>query len=403
MKKYLTELTPVAEVARIVDIVPRISEVVEVPTWEAVGMVLAEDAKAPIDVPPAPRAAYDGYAIPSSEAPGRFRVVAKYLAGEGLGSRVGRGEAAYVAVGAYLPEGTDAVVPEEEARVVGDYVEIPRPVKPWENVDPRGSIAIAGSVIRKRGTVLGPVDVAALLDVGVGSVLVYRRVRVAIIATGNEVIKPSKPSDVLEAVKGGRVVETSASLVEWLLRTLHPYTEVVHRSLEPDDPARLSKLVTDLLTRVDVIITTGGTGPSETDAFYQLGIEALARGFEMRPGKPTSIALIGGKPLIALSGFPTSAMHGFLRVASPIIAAMANAATRPAMYTGLARFDGEVGGRRAQMVRVVAEYRGAELWVRPVEAKHHSFSIDADGVALLPPGGVNRGEIVEVLLWRAPR
>ncbi|WP_243679030.1 hypothetical protein [Vulcanisaeta distributa] len=119
-----------------------------VPVWESMGRVLSRDVVVPIDVPPRPKAAYDGYAVRSqdvSKAPIRLRLVGYVRIGEVSSIEVGPMETAYVTTGAYLPSGADAVVPEEFVDVVSDNeVVINKPVKPWENVDPAGDFARRG-------------------------------------------------------------------------------------------------------------------------------------------------------------------------------------------------------------------------------------------------------------------
>ena len=169
--RYLSGLNPVAKVAEVLPLVKRIDQVEKVATWDAVGRVVAKDVTAPHDYPPLPRASYDGYAVNSEATPGRFRVVGTVLVGQYRRDiEVKPGEAVYVTVGAFLPEGADAVVPEEAVEREGDFVVVKSKFEKYANVDPPGSYVRKGTVMASQGTVLTPFDVVGLLDVGITAV-----------------------------------------------------------------------------------------------------------------------------------------------------------------------------------------------------------------------------------------
>lgn len=214
-----------------------------VPVWESMGRVLSRDVVVPIDVPPRPKAAYDGYAVRSqdvSKAPIRLRLVGSISIGEVPSIKVGTMETAYVTTGAYLPDGADAVVPEEFVDVVSNNeVVINKSVKPWENVDPTGDFARKGEVVLREGTVIMPWDIPALLELGIGEVWVRRRVRIFVVATGSELIEVKTPGEVLSAIINGKVVESTASFVRNYISMYVPYAEVVGRTIVPDDQEQL--------------------------------------------------------------------------------------------------------------------------------------------------------------------
>lgn len=262
-----------------------------VPVWESMGRVLSRDVVVPIDVPPRPKAAYDGYAVRSqdvSKAPIRLRLVGYVRIGEVSSIEVGPMETAYVTTGAYLPSGADAVVPEEFVDVVSDNeVVINKPVKPWENVDPAGDFARrGGEVALREGTVIMPWDIPALLELGIGEVWVRRRVRIFIVATGSELIEAKAPNEVLDAIINGKVVESTASFIGNYVRMYIPYAEVVGKSIVPDDQEAIRNAVMKALDMADIVITTGGTGPSGIDYVYEvtksLNPRIYIRGLRMR-------------------------------------------------------------------------------------------------------------------------
>ncbi len=414
MVRYLGRLTPVEEaVEKLRRRLPGGVETLELPVWEAVGMVVAEDIVLDHDFPPRPRSAYDGYAVRSEDTPGRLRVVGEATIGtivEGL--RIGPGEAVYVTTGAYLPEGADTVVPEEEARVEGDYIVVEKEYPRWRNVDPPGSIARRGQVLVPAGTVLTAPDVVGLLDVGVAEGVFYRRLRVAIIETGNELFKPTTPGDTKARVLRGEVVATTGDLILWFIVEYMPWVEVIDTVLLPDNLDALTWYIQRLLDHVDVVLVTGGTGPSEIDLFYRLpeavGGELVVRGLYVKGGRPTSALVVGGKLVLGLSGHPLSALHGMIRLAYPVLAHMGGASRPPALPVYTAKLAEPVKKGRPRPVKVTLEVRDGTLWARPLPGNLQLSSANvglalADGIALVEARDYTVGEEVPVLAFRMPR
>lgn len=402
--RYLKEPSPISRIAELVAQIKPIEDVLTLPTWDATGFVLAKDVIMPHDYPPRPRAAYDGYAVNSAETPGEFKLAGSILVGQYREIRAEPGETYYVTVGAFIPEGTDAVVPEEAAVREGDRVSIPRKYSKYDNVDPPGSYASKGALLAKRGQVLTVFDVVAFLDVGITKVKVFRKPRIAIFSTGDELIKPPvDPDEAAELVLKGKVIESTGSLVEWYIRSFMPYVEISERRVMGDDNEALKRAIDDVLPKVDAVIITGGAGPSEIDHFYKLGLPGI-RGFRMKPGRPTSIALVGNKVVFGLSGYPISALHGTVRIVEPVMRKMANVASGPAGAWVYATLAVDVTGELAQFVRAKAEYKDGEIVATPLKTKHHSFTDpEASGILLIPPGGAKRGDRVPMLIYRDVR
>ena len=159
---------------------------------EAAGRVLAEDIAADRDYPPFPRSARDGFAVRAADLPGELRVIGEVRAGEAFASSAGAGEAVEIMTGAPVPDGADAVVMVEHTERSGDSVRIDRSIGSGDNFTPRGSEARGGDVVLSGGVRIGYAEVALLATVGRISVLVYRRPRVAIVATGDEIVEPGE-------------------------------------------------------------------------------------------------------------------------------------------------------------------------------------------------------------------
>jgi len=415
--RYLQRLTPVHEAIEAVKKHVRpVEEKERLPVWEAVGRVLAEDLVAPHDFPPRPRAAYDGYAVRSDDTPGRLRVIGEATIGKiDIEFRVEPGTAAYVSTGAYLPEGADTVVPEEAVRREGEYIVVDKHFQKGKNIDPVGSYARRGQKLLPRGYVLTMLDAVGLLDIAVTEATVYRRLRVGIIATGTEIFEPRDPVEARERILRGEVAETTAKLVEHLVKRYTPWTEVAWRVLFPDDIDAIAWWLERQARGLDLVLMTGGTGPSNVDPFYQLaeklGGRVIFRGLFVKGGRPTSAMLLpNGALLIALSGHPVSAMHGFIRLVYHVLKYMggvARAAEPP--LQARARLAAPIRAKRPQPVKVklrVASDGVLEAEPLPLERQLSSVTVsnvEADAVAITAEAReYQKGEWVPVHVYREP-
>jgi molybdopterin molybdotransferase len=415
--RYLERLTPVPEAVEAVKkAVKPVSETEELPVWEAVGRVLAEDLAAPHDFPPRPRAAYDGYAVRSEDTPGKLRLIGEATIGRiDVGVRVEPGTAVYVSTGAYLPEGADTVVPEEAVKLEDGYVVIEKHFQAGKNIDPVGSYVRRGQVLLPKGSVLTWLDVVGLLDVAVTRARVFRQVRVGIIATGTELFEPRDPVEAEERILRGEVAETTAKLVQSLVERYTPWAKVVWRVLLPDHVETIAWYLERQARGLDLVILTGGTGPSEVDPFYQLaeklGGEVLFRGLFVKGGRPTSAMLLpGGTLVVALSGHPVSALHGFVRLVYHVLKHMGGvvrAGEPPLQAT--ARLSAPIRAKRPQPVKVrlrIAEDGALEAEPLPHERQLSSVTVsnvEADAIAVTREARIyEKGENVPIHVYREP-
>ncbi|NPA96631.1 MAG: molybdopterin molybdotransferase MoeA [Crenarchaeota archaeon] len=283
----------------------------------AVSRVCARDYESPIDVPPAPSSAVDGYAVRSVDTFGASRSSPIELA---LGSECREGVASRVFTGDRLPPGCDAVVMMEDAEDLGDRVLIYRAVPSYANVRRAGEDIRRGEVIARRGVVLRPWHVAALAACGFSDVEVFERLRIGVLVVGSEVREPSYG---VEAYSKGLVLNSSGPLVLAALRELG-FVEATYLGIARDDPREIASMVSRALENAHAVVTVGGTGPSSRDvtarAIEALGGEVVVRGIAIRPGRPTSAAVVDGKPVFMLSGFPVAAFVGLTYFALPALA-----------------------------------------------------------------------------------
>ncbi len=300
-------------------------EAESMPILEALGRVLAEDIASDMDVPPLDNSAMDGYAVraadilsASRESPVALCVVADLAAGRVLEQAMGAGEAARIMTGAPVPPGADAVVPFEDARREGNQVEILEALPKGRNVRRAGEDVRKGDIVLRVGAVLRPQEIGMLASVGRREVRVIRRPRVAILATGDEVVEPG------EEVGSGKI------------RNINSYTNAAQVLKYGGLPLLLgvARDRTDELTGkirqgldagADLFLTSGGVSVGDFDLVKKvLAAEGRINFWwvNMKPGKPMAFGTIRGVPLLGLPGNPVAAMISFELFARPMILKM---------------------------------------------------------------------------------
>jgi molybdopterin molybdotransferase len=383
-----------------------------IPLEHCLNRVLAKDIVAPRDVPDFDRAAMDGYAVISADVlgasqtnPAILRVVGRAGVGSPPGSlRISEGEAVAVATGSPLPEGADAVVMVEHTRAISDSeIEVYSPVTPGENVQAAGEDVRAGEVILARGTKLRPWDLGMLAALGIASVEVVRRPRVAIISTGDELSEPGEPG------RPGAILNSSRFILSAMVEELGGVP--VYLGIARDSLDDIRSRISEGLRACDAVLITGGTSVGEgdlvPDAINSLGEPGMiAHGISIRPGMPTGLAAIGGKPIISLSGYPVAAMIGFMALARPLILALLGSKGDPIprIRARMARRVASSGARTFVRVRVKRS-AGGDYWAEPLRSSGSgviSSVVKADGLVVIPERreGIEEGEEVEVELLR---
>lgn len=386
-------------------------DVIEVNIQDALGLPVAEDVVAPLDVPPFDRSAVDGYAVRSSDTlgatllnPVRLRIVGEVQAGDDPSRlpRVGEGEAATIYTGAPLPPGADAVVMAEDASRVGEYVEVKRQVTPYMNVSRKGEDFTKGKIVIRRGYKVQPWHVGALASLGIRKIKVFRRLKVAVLSTGSEVVELDDP----RAGTPGTIINSTKPMLISLLR--QDGFEPIDMGTVPDDADMIKSKISEGLRVADAIITTGGTSLGAydlvPDVIARMG-KVLFNGVRMRPGKPTGAGIINGKPVFMLSGFPVASLTGYITFVRPTLRHMTGTPEDPVPIVKgkITRRVANVAGIRTYLrVRVYPNERG-ELMVEPLAITASgvlSTLTDANAILVLNENveGYDAGDEVEVML-----
>jgi molybdopterin molybdotransferase len=295
-----------------------------VPLDSAAGRVLAAEVRSDVDLPPFEKSAMDGYAVHSADfrSAGDERVlpvVGESRAGAPLGRAVPAGSCAAIYTGAELPEGCDAVVMVERSQAAesGRVVLRDRP-EPGQHVCHRGQDLARGDLALEPGRRLRDVDLAVLASVGCEPVPVFRRPRVAVLTSGDELVEPSRAPGVGE-IREGNTLHLAAM-------ARRAGAEVVRRAIVRDDPAELEAAFAAALESCDALITTGGVSMGRYDlvgeALEKLGVAPVFHRVAIKPGKPLWFGVRGSTPVFALPGNPVSCLVNFTLFVRPALQRM---------------------------------------------------------------------------------
>lgn len=293
------------------------------------GRVLSSDVHALCALPSFDSSAMDGWAVCG---PSPWRVVGDVAAGHPLGRALQSGETVRIATGAVVPAGADAVLRWEDAQVDSDVVT--GTVSAGTDIRPAGEECQTGDLIARGGTDISPALAGFLAATGHDHVDVTRRPRVAVILLGDELLTSGVPA-------AGRVRDSlGPQLPGWIARA---GAEVVRQEQVPDDPGSLDRVLAEVVTSADIVITTGGTADGPRDhvraAISARGGALIVDRVAVRPGHPMLLASLPGPrdqavPLVSLPGNPHSAVVGFVTLALPVIDAMLG---RPASALSVVR------------------------------------------------------------------
>ncbi len=286
---------------------------------ESLGRVLAEDIFAPWDMPLWNNTAMDGFAVRAEDcsAPATLKVAGFLPAGENMTSLVEQGTAVKILTGAPIPPGADAVVPFEEAEDNGDSVSIKGPVKAGDHIRFKGEDVRAEERIIPAGTMIRPYEISMLASFGKLFVPVYRKVRVAILSTGDELVEPG------ESLAPGKIVNSNALTVAAAVSQLGG--EPVMLGIARDDRESLKEKLTEGLN-ADVLITSAGISAGDRDLVREvlngLNVKLVFWKIDIKPGRPTAFSIREGKPVFSLPGNPVSTMITFEEFVRPALLKM---------------------------------------------------------------------------------
>jgi putative molybdopterin biosynthesis protein len=300
---------------------------------ESLGRVLAETLRSDIDVPPFDRSLVDGFAVRASDVaaasegtPVRLTLNDETIAcGVAPRLEVRGGTATPIATGGPLPRGADAVSMVEHTDPGEGAILVRKSLSPGQNVGFAGSDIALGETLLRRGQRISSREIGMLAACGVAKVPVFRRPRVAVLSTGDELVQPGEP------LRPAAIYDSNAPIIAAAVRE-NGGEPFVYRAVG-DDEAALEAVVREAFESCDMVILSGGTSKGAGDLTYKVvsrlgepGI--IAHGVALKPGKPLCLAVVSGKPIVILPGFPTSAMFTFHDFVVPVLRAMGGYSAR---------------------------------------------------------------------------
>lgn len=373
----------------------------------ALGRVLVDEIVAPADIPGFDRATMDGFAVKSGSTfgasesnPAYLEVVGNVRMGSAPGFTIEAGQAARIPTGGMLPAGADAVVMIEHTDAIDDNtVEIHRSVAPGQHMVARDEDVPQGQVVLPAGCRLRPQHIGMLAAVGCCEVEVFRRPRVGIISTGDEVLPPNQTPG------SGQVRDINTHTLSAL--TDAAGADATGYGIVGDDAASLFAICERALTENDMVLVSGGSSVGMRDLTYEAlkalpESKILVHGVSIRPGKPTILARCGEKAFWGLPGHVTSAMIVFMVLVRPYLDYIGGSPSilGRTVKARLTRNLPSVQGR-VDFVRVRLKTLDGELWAEPIIGQSGLINtmVSADGLVAVGKNseGLEKGALADVL------
>jgi molybdopterin molybdotransferase len=371
---------------------------------EAAGRVLAHDMRAPSALPAFPSSAVDGFAARAADAGKSLSIAGESAAGRPFMGTLEPGTAARILTGGAVPEGADTVVMVEDVSLAGEVVTVPSNLRPGANFHRPGADVQAGELVLSVGIQLGAAELGLAAALGFANVEVYRRPRVALMSTGDELVEVGKEPG------PGQIVDSNRWALLAALRDAG--AEVTSLGIAPDEPEALRGLVVGALEAADVLVTSGGVSVGTHDLvkplLESLGTVHVGR-VKLKPGKPFTFATLPhGKLAFGLPGFPVSSLVTFEVFVRPALRKLQGFSKlqRPTLPVRLG-YDARATADRTEYQRVTLAREGAELVGQTTGSQSSSrllSLVGAQALVRIAPGdvGVKAGTVVEAMILSLP-
>jgi len=362
-----------------------------VPIEEAAGRVLAQGARAAVDLPPFPSSAMDGFAVRAADTPGRLPVVERIPAGAPAAGSLEPGEAMGIATGGVVPDGADAVIPIEYVADNDNEIEVQRAAEAGDHIRPRGGDIRAGEVVAEAGTTLTPARLGALAAAGIAEVLCARRPRAAVVPTGTELRRPG------EALGPGQIYESNGLILTAQLRAAGADV-VVDPAVGDDEDAH--RLALERALEADLVVTSGGVSVGPHDLVRrveaELGVEEVFWRVAVKPGKPIAFGVRDGTLVFGLPGNPVSALVGFELFVAPAVRALLGVLDPlPSFERGRLAGTRRRNAERDELLRARVRLSEDGAVLEPLSGQESHMiarAADADALVLVPRG---EGELAD--------
>jgi molybdopterin molybdotransferase len=365
---------------------------------EATDRILADYIRCPIDIPPFQRSTVDGFAVLSSDTKkatrdhhhnhdATLKVIGEVGAGKISQTRISSGKAVAIATGAKIPRGADSVIMIEDVIVEegnnnkGSKIRISRRIDRGSNITPRGNDLRKGQILLKKGTWLTAADIGLIASVGISRILVYKKVKVAVLSTGSELAEPGSK------LGSASIFDSNRFMLSSMIRKYGG--EPVDLGICRDEKPLIRTKIMKALKKFDVILISGGSSVGEKDYVPRLINEVgkpgiIVSGIAMKPGSPTSLGIANGKPVIVLPGFPVSAFVAFYTFGQ-------------ALLYNIVKTDGPPVARQvAKLTSNVKLHKGMTTFVRVRIFRRHD---DDDGCFFAEPVSAAGASLLSTLAY----
>lgn len=297
---------------------------------EALNRTLVNDMFSPMNVPPHDYSAMDGYALRFADlesGPARLKMIGRCFAGHPYAGRVAAGECVRIMTGALIPDGCDSVVMQEHVKADGNVIEIGGDHRLGQNIRRAGEDMQQGATVLVRGQLIRPVEMGLLASLGFSEIMVYRKLRVAIFSTGDELQPPGT------ALAPGQIYDSNRYTLFGMLRELG--ADILDMGNIRDDRDSLKQSLLDAAGQADAIITSGGVSVGEADYIKQLLAEigeVLFWKIAMKPGRPLAYGKIGACHFFGLPGNPVAVMVTFQQFVRDALRVLMGQTIKPALF-----------------------------------------------------------------------
>ena len=376
---------------------------------DAVGRILARDAIARRYLPSADLSGLDGYAVQSNNlqdasqnSPVVLEIVGESKLGQPCHLKISSGRAVAVATGSRMPQGADSVVMvEHTTRLQGNRVGVHSTTTSGEGVTRKGADFAPGRLVLRKGRRLRPEDIGALKALGLPKVSVAKRIRVGILSTGSELVN-SQPAN-----ESARIVDINRPIISAMVHELG--AEPVDLGIARDEPREITQALKKGLRTSDVVLVTAGSSVGNKDlvpgCINSLGRPGmLVHGVAMRPAMPTGLAVINGKPIVSLPGFPVSAIIAFKTFIPRLLTKLSRSPIPTALSVRAVLKERISGAPNLRtFVRVKVERGQTGFLAAPLKVQRSSVlasMVEANGIVTIPEsvGTIEAGEEVDVNL-----
>ena len=395
-------LVPEQALQLIMDSLKPVQETEQFSIREALNRVLAEDIKSTINVPSGTNSAMDGYAVNANDLPdtgtARLSVIGSSFAGTPFTGEVSQGECVRIMTGAIMPRGTDTVVIQEHVEKETDSIVIGSDTKPGANVRQAGEDLAIGDLVLKSGMCLTPADIGLLASLGIPSISVWKKLRVAFFSTGDEL------RSIGEKLEDGMIYDSNRYTLYGMLTRLG--VDIIDMGVVRDEPALLEQAFTKAKDVADVLITSGGVSVGEADYVKQVLNSQGDINFwkvAMKPGRPLTFGKLDNTYFFGLPGNPVSVMVTFYQFVQPALRVLMGEAYKTPVYVQ-ARCESKLKKRpgRVEYQRGILERdTNGNITVKKTGQQGSGIlrsMADANCFIILPleSEGINSGDTVQV-------